>query len=79
MILAERYGDSPYLAMLRGEEPEGYRLLEDSLLAFAAAQPVSVQRAPGVRAVPGEPAGARRRAPGADRPDDPGASRRDVR
>jgi hypothetical protein len=32
------YPDSPYLAILRGEEAPGYRALEDSLQAFAAAQ-----------------------------------------
>jgi hypothetical protein len=32
------YPDSPYLAALRGEDAPGYRALEDSLLAFAAAQ-----------------------------------------
>jgi tetratricopeptide (TPR) repeat protein len=59
-LLAERYSDSPYLAMLRGEEAPGYRLLEDSLRTFAAVQtiprragrvfrrPVDTDRAPGV-------------------------------
>jgi tetratricopeptide (TPR) repeat protein len=33
------YHDSPYLAVVRGEEAPGYRQLEDSLQTFAAAQP----------------------------------------
>jgi hypothetical protein len=37
-LLAERYADSPYLALLRGEDAPGYKLLEDSLRTFAAAQ-----------------------------------------
>jgi len=35
-LLAERYADSPYLALLRGEEAAGFEELEDSLRAFAA-------------------------------------------
>jgi hypothetical protein len=38
------YHDSPYLAVMRGEEAPGYRQLEDSLQTFAAAQPVLVPR-----------------------------------
>jgi hypothetical protein len=49
-LLAERYTDSPYLAFLRGEPADGYRALEDSLLAFAATIPAP-QR-PGVRGRP---------------------------
>ena len=37
-LLMERYADSPYLAMLRGEDAPEYRVLEDSLRTFAAAQ-----------------------------------------
>ena len=37
-LLAERYGDSPYLAMVRGEGSDAYRQLEDSLAGFATAQ-----------------------------------------
>lgn len=54
------YHDSPYLALVRGEDAPGYRQLEDSLQTFAAAQPVLVPRrgggagrVPGVR--PGQP------------------------
>jgi hypothetical protein len=54
------YHDSPYLAVMRGEEAPGYRQLEDSLQTFAAAQPMLVPRgvggaarAPQVR--PGQP------------------------
>ncbi|MBA3345472.1 MAG: hypothetical protein H0T44_09275 [Gemmatimonadales bacterium] len=35
-LLVERYADSPYLALLRGEEAAGFEELEDSLRAFAA-------------------------------------------
>ena len=38
------YHDSPYLALVRGEESPGYRQLEDSLQTFAAAQPILVPR-----------------------------------
>jgi hypothetical protein len=38
------YHDSPYLAIVRGEEAPGYRHLEDSLETFAAAQPVLTPR-----------------------------------
>lgn len=75
VLLVERYSDSPYLAVLRGEEPDGYRALEDSLLAFAVAQPVGRAAAPGGRAAqprPGEPTDARRRPRG---PEAPGAPR----
>ena len=34
-LLQERYASSPYVALARGEEPYGYRELEDSLLLFA--------------------------------------------
>ena len=56
------YHDSPYLAVMRGEEAPGYRQLEDSLQVFAAAQPVlvprrggGVVRTPGRGARPGQP------------------------
>lgn len=56
------YHDSPYLAVMRGEEAPGYRQLEDSLQIFAAAQPVLVPRrgggagrAPGQVRRPGQP------------------------
>jgi tetratricopeptide (TPR) repeat protein len=41
------YPDSPYLAVLRGEEIDGYHALEDSLARFAAAQAVAQPRTPG--------------------------------
>ena len=53
-LLEARYFDSPYLAMIRGEEGQGYRQLEDSLGAFAAAQADTETRTPGAR--PGRPA-----------------------
>jgi hypothetical protein len=37
VLLETRYVDSPYLAMIRGEEGSAYRSLEDSLSAFAVA------------------------------------------
>jgi hypothetical protein len=67
ILLTERYGDSPYLAVLRGETAEGYRILEDSLLAFAVALPVvraapsAVRRHAPEPDAPGAAAGARRR------------------
>ena len=64
ILLAERYGDSPYLAILRGESTEEYRVLEDSLLAFASTQPAGRPLRPGVRpgqVRPGRPALPRRR------------------
>lgn len=52
-LLETRYLDSPYLAMIRGEDASAYRQLEDSLGAFAAASAPPVRRArPGV---PGRP------------------------
>jgi hypothetical protein len=38
------YQDSPYLAVLRGEDPPTYRALEDSLQAFALAQMATGRR-----------------------------------
>ncbi len=55
ILLAERYGDSPYLAVLRGESSEGYRVLEDSLLDFAAALPAVRAAPPAVRRRAREP------------------------
>ncbi len=53
-LLEARYLDSPYMAMIRGEAGSGYRQLEDSLGAFAAASAPAVRRAspaaPGRRA-----------------------------
>jgi hypothetical protein len=50
VILEERYLDSPYLAMIRGDATSEYRQLEDSLGAFAAS--LSTRPAPGVRRKP---------------------------
>jgi hypothetical protein len=63
-LLGERYAASPYLAFLRGEEPYGYRELEDSLQSFTAAQATAQARRrppPTVRRTP-------------DRNDRPGAA-----
>jgi len=56
------YHDSPYLALMRGEDAPGYRRLEDSLQTFAAAQPILVPRrgggaarVPGTGLRPGQP------------------------
>jgi len=54
------YHDSPYLALMRGEEAPAYRQLEDSLQSFAAAQPVLIPRRSGPagrvpEARPGQP------------------------
>jgi hypothetical protein len=45
-LLEGRYALSPYVALLRGEEPYGYQQLEDSLQIFA--------RALGLRSGPGD-------------------------
>jgi tetratricopeptide (TPR) repeat protein len=52
-LLEERYLDSPYLAMIRGDATLQYRLLEDSLAAFAAS--LAVRRPTGPRLKPGAP------------------------
>ncbi len=58
-LLEERYAFSPYVAMLRGEEPYGYQELEDSLQGFArtlapAALPGARGRADSVPTRPGQ-------------------------
>jgi tetratricopeptide (TPR) repeat protein len=53
VLLETRYPDSPYLAVIRGEEGSTYRSLEDSLGAFAAATAAPPRR---TRPRPGEPA-----------------------
>jgi tetratricopeptide (TPR) repeat protein len=55
-LLDERYAASPYLSFLRGEDPVGYRQLEDSLqtYAFGLAARQRQQAQPGVRR-PGAP------------------------
>jgi tetratricopeptide (TPR) repeat protein len=50
-LLEERYLDSPYLALIRGDATPEYRELEDSLGGFAAAQ-LTRKRAEGVRRAP---------------------------
>lgn len=75
VLLSEHYSDSPYLAFVRGEDAPAFRQLEDSLRAFAAAEPARAQ--PGAAPVPGEnpirPGGRRR----PQEPNDtPGARRR---
>jgi hypothetical protein len=67
VLLETRYPDSPYLAMIRGEENSAYRTLEDSLGAFAAASTVPSRRG---RARPGRPD-----APARDDDDTPGRRR----
>jgi hypothetical protein len=52
-LLEGRYLDSPYLAMIRGDDGSAYRQLEDSLGAFAAAQAQAQGQAQGVS--PGAP------------------------
>jgi tetratricopeptide (TPR) repeat protein len=67
-LLEARYLDSPYLAVIRGEEGSAYRKLEDSLGAFASAGSI-----PAPRATPSAPA---RPAPGVRDDDDQPARRR---
>ena len=75
-LLTERYTNSPYLAVLRGEPADGYRALEDSLLAFAATLPTSPRPAVRGRPIrPGEPDAPRRRVREPS-PTDPAAGRR---
>lgn len=64
------YHDSPYLAVLRGEDSPGYQVLEDSLQAFAL-----TQRPTGQRSLPPS---ARRRLIEPDKPGE-GGRRRDRR
>jgi hypothetical protein len=54
-LLYERYAASPYLALVRGEEPAGYRALEDSLQTYALARATAQ-----ARRAPTPPAGLRR-------------------
>lgn len=66
-LLEERYSDSPYLALIRGEATPAYRELEDSLGAFAAT----------LARTAGDQPGGRRALPpsGDDRPNQPGRAR----
>jgi hypothetical protein len=54
-LLEGRYALSPYVAILRGEEPYGYQELEDSLQIFA--QGLGLRAAPGARpdSLPAQP------------------------
>ena len=52
LLLEERYLDSPYLAVVRGEDSPAYRQLEDSLGAFAARIALPERRAPAPRPRP---------------------------
>ena len=67
VLLETRYLDSPYLAMIRGEEGSAYRSLEDSLGAFASASAVPPR---GGRPRPGRP-----EAPARDDDETPGRRR----
>jgi tetratricopeptide (TPR) repeat protein len=76
VILEERYLDSPYLAMIRGDASSEYRQLEDSLGAFAASLTVAppaggVRRRPPVRADPREPGRRPQPVPGGSRVPEP--------
>jgi hypothetical protein len=81
VLFTGRYYDSPYMAMIRGDSAEGYRLLEDSLQAFAAKLPAARIAPPAVRRRPGEPnppPADRRRPREPDEPDDVSGGRRVV-
>jgi tetratricopeptide (TPR) repeat protein len=45
-VLEERYALNPYVALLRGDEPYGYRELEDSLQIFARGLGLGTRSAP---------------------------------
>ena len=45
-MVTERYAESPYLAVLRGEDSPAYRKLEDSLRVFAQAAAIQNRRRP---------------------------------
>ena len=62
------YADSPYLAIARGEDAPAYRVLEDSLEAYAAAQIVAQPARPGQ---PRRPLPGVRRRVEPDRPGEP--------
>jgi tetratricopeptide (TPR) repeat protein len=48
-VVTEHYAESPYLAVLRGEDSPGYRKLEDSLRVFAQAAAIQTRRRPAVQ------------------------------
>ncbi|HEY3011810.1 MAG TPA: hypothetical protein VGJ36_03615, partial [Gemmatimonadales bacterium] len=74
-LLEERYIDSPYLAIIRGDATAEYRALEDSLGAFAASfsrpPPSEIHRRPPARRDAGEPARRPRPATGGSRVPEP--------
>ncbi|HEX2219187.1 MAG TPA: hypothetical protein VHG35_10305 [Gemmatimonadales bacterium] len=62
-LLEERYPLSPYVALLRGEEPHGYAELEDSLRSFATGSAVRSTPQPQRPHLREDSIAARRRAP----------------
>lgn len=54
-LLEERYALSPYVAILRGEEPWGYQELEDSLQVFARGLGLRAAPGAGADSLPGQP------------------------
>lgn len=81
VLYTGRYFDSPYMAMIRGDSAEDYRVLEDSLQAFAAKVSTGRPAQGGVQRRPGQPnpsSGDRRRPPEPDAPDDASGGRRVV-
>ena len=68
MLLDGRYSESPYLALIRGQDPEEYRQLEDSLGAYSASLSARTAR-PNGRRTPAdrEVDRPKRRPPGASR------------
>jgi hypothetical protein len=75
-LLAERYTDSPYLAVLRGEPADGYRVLEDSLLAFASHIPTAQRPRVRGRRPPDDAADLPRRRGAEPKPNSPTNGRR---
>ena len=65
LLLDSLYADSPYLAVARGEDAPAYRVLEDSLEAYAVTQMI---RAPSARPTPARPTPARPRRVGPSEP-----------
>jgi tetratricopeptide (TPR) repeat protein len=48
-VVTEHYAESPYLAVLRGEDSPAYRKLEDSLRLFAQAAAIQTRKRPGTQ------------------------------
>ncbi|MFL5401975.1 MAG: tetratricopeptide repeat protein [Gemmatimonadales bacterium] len=74
-LLEGLYSESPYLAMIRGQDAPEYRLLEDSLGAFAAALSARAERPAARRTQPGRKEPARDVDEPRRRPPAPGTSR----